>query len=128
MEEEDLLKEDAVKDREATMKRVVQTRAMLCPVCRWDKDPLDRDTLRMEVSLINRRDLRFEVLCSGISPGRCALFLETVMHIHIGFTVFLRFNVRMLCGTRGVKCIRSDREQFKEHFNVPSLIQCRCVM
>ena len=116
MEEEDLLKEDAVKDREATMKRVVQTRAMLCPVCRWDKDPLDRDTLRMEVSLINRRDLRFEVLCSGISPhhswhpvaGRCALFFETVMHIHIGFTVFLRFNVRMLCGKRGIKCIRSD--------------------
>ena len=36
-EEEDL-KEDA-KDREATMKRVVQTRAMLCPVCRWIKIP-----------------------------------------------------------------------------------------
>ena len=112
MEEEDLLKEDVVKDREAIMKRVVQTRAMLCPVCRWDKDPLDRDTLRMEVSLINRRDLRFEVLCSGIShrswhpvAGRCALFLETVMHIH-----GLPQIQRMLCGTLGIECIRSNRE------------------
>ena len=29
---------------------------------------------------------------------------------------------RMLCGTRGIECRLSNRE----HFNVPSLIQCRC--
>ena len=28
----------------------------------------------------------------------------------------------MLCGTRGIECRRSNME----HFNVPSLIQCRC--
>ena len=56
--DDDDLKDEAMKDREATMKRVVETRAMLCPVCRWDEsgnnkddDPLDKETLRMEVSL-----------------------------------------------------------------------------
>ena len=81
-EEEDL-KEDA-KGREATMKRAVQTRAMLCLVCRWDrsevnkdKDPLDQDTLRMEVSLTNRRDLRSYVVASLIVHGTrwvCVVF------------------------------------------------------
>ena len=73
-----------------------------------DIDPLDQDTLRMEVSLTNRRDLRSYVvanLSSFMAPGGCALFLETVMHIH-----GLPQIQRMLCGTLEIECIRSNRE------------------
>lgn len=80
------------KSREATIKRVMKTRAMLCPVCRWDETGnnqevalLDRDDLKMQVSFTNRHDLKAYVVAnlhSFMAPGGCALFLETVFHIH----------------------------------------------
>jgi hypothetical protein len=123
--DDDDLKDEAMKDREATMKRVVETRAMLCPVCRWDEsgnnkddDPLDKETLRMEVSLTNRRDLRSYVVAnlrSFMAPGGCALFMETVLHIH-----GLPQVKRMLCESRGLEC--------KENVPVAPLVRCNCDM
>ena len=107
--EEDHDTDHSLKDREATMKRVMETRAMLCPVCRWDEsgdnkdlEPLDKDPLKMHVSLTNRRDLRAFVVAnlrSFMAPGGCALFLETVMHIH-----GLPRVQRMLHEARGIEC------------------------
>jgi|EP00979_Chaetoceros_neogracilis_P003963 hypothetical protein len=83
--------------------------AMLCRVCRWDEsggnkdvEPLDKDPLKMQVSLTNRRDLKSFVVAnlrSFMVPGGCALFLETVMHIH-----GLPRLHRMLCEARGIAC------------------------
>jgi len=80
------------KTREATIKRVMKTRATLCPVCRWDDTGnnrdvslLDRGILKMQVSFTNRHDIKAYVVAnihSFMSPGGCALFLETIFHIH----------------------------------------------
>jgi hypothetical protein len=108
-----------IKDRAAT-ERVMETRAMLCRVCRWDEsgdnkdvEPLDKDPLKMQVSLTNRRDLKSFVVAnlrSFMAPGGCALFLETVMHIH-----GLPRLHRMLCEARGIACK-----------NMCSFINCNC--
>jgi len=96
-----------MKDRAAT-ERVMETRAMLCRVCRWDEigenkdlEPLDKDPLKMQVSLTNRHDLKAFVVAnlrSFMAPGGCALFLETVIYIHGP----PRVN-RMLCEARGIE-------------------------
>lgn len=91
MSDDECDRDQGLKDREITMRRVMETRAKLCPVCRWDNtneegvDVLDRDCLYMNVSLTNRQDLRAYVVSnirSFTNPGGFALFLETILHIH----------------------------------------------
>ena len=104
-----------------TTKRVMEVRAILCQICRWDEsgdntdvEPLDKDPLKMQVSLTNRRDLKSFIVAnlrSFMAPGKCALFLETVMHIH-----GLPRLHRMLCEARGIGC--------KNTLHIPSLYEC----
>jgi hypothetical protein len=109
------------KTREATIKRVMKTRAMLCPVCRWDENTnnreialLDKDDLKMQVSFTNRHDIKAYVVAnlqSFMEPGGCALFLETIFHIHG------RPRIQKL-----LSALKSDNRKMK----FSPFVQCKC--
>jgi len=126
-EEEEEEIENRNEDKELMMRQRMHRRARLCSVCRWEKGtnpgelkvPLDQmidrdDELRIMVSLTNVEDLRSFVLSNlrtYMRPGGCALFLETILHIH-GIP-------------RITKMIRKSRK-LSSNDKVPPLAACQC--
>jgi len=121
-------KDRSSQDRELMKKQEMLHYAKVCSVCRWEEDtntgelkfPLDQlidnvENLRFSVTFTNAKDIRSFVwanLRAFMGPGGCALFLETVVHIH------------------GIPRLRSmlDNLRAKDAPEVATrpLIRCRC--
>jgi hypothetical protein len=104
-------------DCESMIKQVLQRQSRLIPVCRWELEENNmKKPLRLSISMSNIADLRSYVLSNisqYMSPGGCALLLETLVHIY--------------GRNRLARAVKKQRRKAGKKPYMQSLISCNCV-